>query len=157
SCMRIALLSLLIVAAAAPARADVIGPMPTDCRDGTRGDACMGPVSGCVPATCTSDADCAGGKSCQPASFCVQRQACGGSLPRPPPGTGLDVVIGTCDASDAGTPCGSGATCQTTHVCVSTGLGCATASDGAPSGAAAALLVALVACATLWRGRRVRR
>lgn len=153
-------LTILFAAAAlaalicGPVSADVVGQPAESCVAGAYGSSCHGGPY-CVADSCTTDANCSDGKTCQSADFCVGKIGCAGLIAPDddPSDYENDDITGTCTvgADDA---C---STCQTLSVCLAPGGG--DDDDGGCQGAGAggASLFALLALGamTLWRRRRV--
>ncbi len=139
------------------AGADVVGPPPTDCPDGTEGDSCHGGAF-CSPKRCTDTAACAAGTSCQEVKLCIAPINCGSHGMT----SFVDSVKGSCPSGT----CVEG-TCRPVSVCMAgasaPGRGCSCAVAAAPdrgrSGAAGgcAALLSLLAAAALLSRRGPRR
>ncbi|MBX3274726.1 MAG: hypothetical protein KF729_30950 [Sandaracinaceae bacterium] len=152
----VASLGVSFAMGASVARADVVGPPPTDCPLGARGSTCHG-MEYCSPRSCTTGADCAGGEICQSRDLCVTSRSCGGRLePDAGPPPPVTVVLGEC----SGGACGTGA-CESRMVCVPDGTppgtgggGCACSASGR-EGTWLGLAVALVAVSAFAVRRRL--
>lgn len=126
------------------ARADVVGPDPTDCPLGTRGTSCHG-MEYCALRPCSTASECATGEICQSRDLCITSGTCGGRLePDAGPPPPVTVVLGECSGT-----CGGGS-CEPRMVCVpdgtppGTGSGCGCRVSGAEGtwlGLGAALVV----------------
>ena len=109
----LALCSSLLPAIAA---ADVIGPLPTTCEEGSEPVPCHGPAT-CRADSCTTDADCDPGEVCQSRNYCVREHCClggwgGGCGPS-------DYVIHVDGPCTGGGGCaGLGTACRGVQVCV---------------------------------------
>src|ERR1700679_4366304 len=86
------------------ARADAVGPPPSNCPAGTTGTSCHG-GSYCELSTCTTDTDCASGQTCQPRSYCQIPVTCGGGIALPDGGPVESTVTA------AGEPCAAASDC----------------------------------------------
>lgn len=147
---------LVALSAASAARADAVGPPATSCPDGTHGEAShTGPY--CALDRCSTDADCTGGETCQPLSFCIGSMGCGGlqfdAGPFPDGGFYPPCMIATANASCETAACGSG-TCSEQSVCAAppgtpTSHGGCACHVGTRAGNALAWLVALGTLAVL--------
>jgi hypothetical protein len=135
-------------------RADVVGPPPDECPDGSLGGSShCGPY--CSPDRCTGDDDCEGDTTCQEVPLCVEVLECmsnGGPFTQ-------EAVTDTCEG---GGGCDDESTCQTLQVCAPpevftsvqrAGCGCAAPGRGAAGGAALAVLLAAALIAWGRRGR----
>ncbi|MDI1447561.1 hypothetical protein [Polyangium sp. 6x1] len=151
-------LSALASVAPTPARADVVGPPPDDCPEGTVGATCHS-APYCSPVACTSDAECGRGETCQDKPLCASTIVCAGLLP--PDADLMDYertkIVGPCSDANA---CASGATCKTQKVCVAaassggdSGCGCRLAAS-APLEASVSVLVLGLGIATFARRRQ---
>jgi MYXO-CTERM domain-containing protein len=137
--------SLLPVAA----RADAIGPPPTDCPPGSTPESSHA-GSYCAPAVC--DPSCPAGESCAPVRLCVVRdtyRSRGGNDHM------FVAVAGACDTSGS---CAKG-TCETLQVCAKDakpkrGCGCEAAGAGHGSIAALGWLALLGVLGVRIRSRR---
>jgi MYXO-CTERM domain-containing protein len=118
ACSSVSSFSLVIAfGLASHARADVVGPPPTDCPSGSVGASThSGPY--CAPADCHTDMDCTGGATCQPMAVCIAQQACGGN------GSFVDVglypdggAIPACTVDAMHGFCGVGAICSMGGAC----------------------------------------
>lgn len=124
----LALAGLLTVGSAA---ADVIGPPPTTCLDGSVGASDHGGPY-CRPLRCSSDADCKDGRVCRKLALCVGTFSGGGDRPKGEPPPTYQDVIARCDKadrsackcpSDSSRPKWGGATrgkCEALQVCFKT-------------------------------------
>ncbi len=140
-----------------PVHADVVGPEPATCPDGSVPSTCHGGPF-CYPATCSSDADCDEGETCKDASLCTEPFDCGGGWGGSAPSTN---VLAAC-----GSGCAKG-TCSTLKVCQQEGgeggsggggddylvKGCTCSVEKAPTLGLAGTL-ALVAGLLAFTGRR---
>lgn len=95
------------------AYADVVGPPPDSCINGGIPSTCHGGPF-CALDSCTTDADCEGGKVCKETPLCTGTIDCGGGG-GPSPTT---QVAGSCDAG-----CQSGSACTKQLVCVASSTG----------------------------------
>lgn len=165
---------------AAPARADVVGPPPALCPDGSLATACHGGPF-CSPEKCLSNGQCNSGQVCKTLAYCVEKIGCGGFVEpdADPHANDLNNVKRFCPNGDE---CTNGATCEMLEVCVapdtgtggsaSTGGGASTSGGAVDSGgcscrtpglardrdgAVAAGLAALAAALLLRKKRRERR
>lgn len=110
------------------AAADVVGPAPATCPEGSRPDACHGGPF-CFPLTCTQDADCTGGLVCRDRQLCLGELSCAGGFTDPdaaPPMT--PQITGACAS---GASCDAPSACTPMKVCVSEG---GTATGGGSTG-----------------------
>lgn len=99
-------LAAMLALFAAPARADVVRDPPPDCPPGSSADtAHCGPL--CRALTCTSDADCKEGNTCQSTKACLHTYEC--FDPAPQVHGGPCTNDGCALAED---------TCQTTKLCL---------------------------------------
>ncbi len=74
----LALISIVgITLSVGVARADAVGPPPTDCPDGSRGEVCHG-AEYCGLAGCIGSRDCAPGERCAVRELCVGPRMCFG-------------------------------------------------------------------------------
>jgi hypothetical protein len=108
--------------AASPARADVVGPEPDSCPDGSVPSACHGGPY-CHPFSCMTDADCDPGLSCKDRDLCTADIDCGGAEPYI-----IKQITGTCESG-----CAAGSTCVTQKVCVPPSTGTTTGAGGGGS------------------------
>ena len=112
---------LLCLALAGPAAADVVGPPPDRCPNGSIPDSShAGPT--CWPSVCSTSSDCSGGEICVERALCVEPVngfSHGGQFT-------LDHAVTSCD--DDGI-CPPGATCATDYRCMPRA---ATLMDGVP-------------------------
>ncbi len=101
---------LLCLALAGPAAADVVGPPPDHCPNGSIPDSShAGPT--CWPSVCTTNSDCSGGEVCVERALCVEPVngfSHGGQFT-------LDHAVTSCDGDRL---CPPGATCQSDHRCM---------------------------------------
>jgi hypothetical protein len=100
---------VVLAASAAVARADSIGPPPSDCPRGTA------PIglhwSTCEPVRCTSDVECPRDQICEPLSLCVVVHSnWSGWAP-----ADVEDARSECSATD---PCPPDVPCMATHACV---------------------------------------
>ena len=116
------LLALLVWAPAA--RADVVGPSPTDCPSWTEPGTCHGGPH-CRIDACVDSSSCKGGEVCQEHRICVVKIDCSGMKPTP---TWVDTARGTCGG---GAACENGGTCTTVKICLARGT--LDDSDGGPT------------------------
>ncbi|EYF03630.1 Hypothetical protein CAP_5421 [Chondromyces apiculatus DSM 436] len=93
--------------------ADVVGPPPDTCPDGSTPQTCHGGPY-CAPRTCASENDCDAGELCVDRKLCLGELGCGGLLEPDamPPMT--PTITGTCEGTTA---CTAPATCTTMKVC----------------------------------------
>ncbi len=110
---RTGLLAVWLILAAAmawPAAADVVGPPPDHCPNGSIPDSShAGPT--CWPSVCSSNSDCDSGEVCVERALCVEPVhgfSHGG-------GFTLDHAVTSCDGSGV---CPPGATCQSDRRCM---------------------------------------
>ncbi|MDC3954948.1 hypothetical protein [Polyangium jinanense] len=158
----IAVFGLSALAFVTPARADVVGPPPDECPEGTEGGSCHGGPY-CRPIECTSDAECGNGETCKDQPLCVSTISCVGLLP--PDASPMDFETPKIEAlCPNGNECMQGATCKTQKVCVSaasssdgndSGCGCRLASSGSFEASLGALALGLGAAAFARRRQRV--
>ncbi len=151
--------ALALSLSSAAARADAIGPPPTDCPDGTMGDSCHGGQF-CHPVTCMTDSDCTAGQTCQVRPFCIVQINCAGGFVDPDASPGMYDQPGAQGPCATTSDCDAGATCSMENVCVSASAsdsgssssgstvishGCSCATAGGPDAPPAAALLALCA------------
>ena len=125
----IAVFGLSALVFVTPARADVVGPPPDDCPEGTEGATCHGGPY-CSPVECTSDAECGNGETCKDKPLCVSTISCAGLLP--PDANPMDYERTKIESPcPTGNECTQGATCKTQKVCVpaASSSGSASSSD----------------------------
>jgi hypothetical protein len=126
---------ILVLATASPAAADVVGPPPDNCPNGSYPDSShAGPT--CWPTVCTSNNECTSGEVCVERALCiepVQGWGRGGQFT-------LDHAVTSCDGSGV---CPPGASCMTNHRCMPR---VATLTQGVPASsfAIAGVVVGLV-------------
>ncbi|MDI3282700.1 hypothetical protein [Polyangium sp. 15x6] len=162
----IAVFGLSALAFVTSARADVVGPPPDDCPEGTEGATCHGGPY-CSPIECTSDAECGNGETCKAQPLCVSTIGCAGLLP--PDASPMDFERTKIEAlCPNGNECTQGATCKTQKVCVpaasssgslssadGSGCGCRLAPSGSFEASLGALALGLGAAAFARRRQRV--
>ena len=127
---------LLVLAIPLSARADVVGPPPTDYPAGTTGQSCHG-NGFCTVRACTSDSECTGGQVCRTTGFCMGTVQCwGGGGP-----SAVATINGLCPRGDE---C---ATCQRARTCVNP-----TTPEPAPDGSTTggSMLVGGCTCRVGW-------
>lgn len=98
--------ALLVSILAGRARADAIGPPPTDCPEGARGASCHG-AEYCAVDSCIGPRDCAPGQRCVARELCVDTVRCFGL------GGGTSTTRVIADGC-----AGCGARCESQFVCV---------------------------------------
>ena len=131
---------LLCLALAGPAAADVVGPPPDRCPNGSIPDSShAGPT--CWPSVCSTSSDCSGGEICVERALCVEPVngfSHGGQFT-------LDHAVTSCDGSGV---CPPGATCQSERRCMPR---VATLTQGVPAStfAIAGVVVGIVLFALL--------
>ncbi len=117
----------MIALSSYPVLADVVGPGPDTCPNGSVPSSCHGGPY-CYPLTCTGDADCDEGEKCQSAEVCTTTIECAGGWGGSSPTSN---VLGPCgDGCSAGT-CTPLKVCQKTS---STGAGGEGGSGGSGGG-----------------------
>lgn len=149
-----------VMTVAGVAHADVVGPPPDDCPEGTQGQSCHGGPY-CSPDACTTDGDCGAGETCAEVDACVGSVVCAGMLP--PDADIEDYRVDTVEGLCPDGTCTSG-DCRTVRLCVADspppgggddgGCGCRIAPP--TGGSRAAWLVPLLPVALVLR-RRARR
>lgn len=146
---------LLALAVAWPAAADVVGPPPDHCPNGSIGDSShAGPT--CWPTVCTGNSDCDRGEVCVERALCVepvQGWSHGGQFT-------MDHAVTSCDGSGV---CPPGSTCMTNHRCMPR---VATLTQGVPASTFAiggvivgivlfvVLVVIVLVAVVVWRRRK---
>lgn len=132
----VALLAVAIAfVSTSPASADVVDEPPADCPAYSSAQTCHGGPY-CAPRTCTTDADCSGGLTCQALPLCMDTIGCAGLLPpdASPDDFRNDRVVGACGDGS----CGTGS-CETVSVCAPTGTDPTDPDGGASSGGGCAI------------------
>jgi len=148
-------MAALAVTLCSTARADVVGPDPTNCPAGSTPSACHGGPY-CRPTLCADSSSCTNGTTCQEVRWCIGQISCAGRWPFDAARPQQDTVEGSCEGSAT---CSKG-TCKTVKVCTmeasaaDRGCSCAMASANDVDRASGwtMLIVALV----IWRRTRGR-
>lgn len=130
---RAALAALLLLSGSRHARADVVGDPPPDCPAGSVGSVCHGGPF-CRPVTCTADAECSDGGTCQDVMACIGGIQCGGLEGGGDPP--IDTFEGVCDKG----ACTGKSVCTAIKQCLPAGDpttgGTATGGSGSATGGA---------------------
>ncbi len=139
--------------------ADAVGPPPSSCPDGSRGESCHG-GDFCSPERCSDEIDCDGDEYCDTVRLCIDRIDCASGWTPPGEHYWNDTVEGHCAGGES--ECSTGS-CQMVRVCISDwdadftgryGCGCRVAGPSALGGAAlVALAIAATAALALRRSR----
>jgi hypothetical protein len=137
------------LAAARPARADVVGSPPDSCTAGSVPATCHGGPY-CALASCVSDDDCDEGKACLSTKLCTSEIDCGGGGG---PAPTVDVA-GPCGASCAGL-CTSQTVCVTPPSATSGSAGGSSTGTGSNGGGGSGGEVVVTGCACSLDGRAV--
>jgi MYXO-CTERM domain-containing protein len=139
----------LVLFAASPALADVVGPPPEECPAGSRpSTAHSGPF--CAPTTsCEADADCETG-TCTEVRQCIETRGCGGLEPPDAEPCTLEHVVGPCGDDGA---CEIGV-CESRRACDAGG--CTVAAPGDPRAGGLTWGAAALLAGGLLRARRRR-
>ncbi len=131
--LAVGVMGLVLALGAGEARADVVGPPPDDCPEGSEGATCHGGPF-CRARGCMSDSDCDTGTTCKELPLCTGKIGCAGNIPpdADPNDFTQDKIEGPCPN---GNECTAGSTCVKQKVCVGDG-GSSSSSSGSDGGCA---------------------